>query len=467
MTYPCPPGPKGHLLWGNFGPFRSDSLEFLSHCAREYGDIASFRLGHRRIVLVSHPDLIEQVLVNDNRNFIKHFAFKLLRPTMGNGLLMSEGDFWLRQRRLMQPAFGPRQLETYAGTMVEHTRRMLAGWNDGHVCDVHHEMMALTLAIVAQVLLDVDTSNDVNDVAGAVDLLMVDFNYRFKNPLSWPLWLPTPWNRRIRRAIHGLGEIIQGIIAQRRASNEDRGDLLSMLVHARDELDGKGMTDRQLRDEVMTMFLAGHETTANALTWTWYLLCQHPEIEERLHAEVDQVLGGRLPTAADMPRLPFTERVILESMRLYPPAFVIGREAIEPYTIGDYRLPRGATLLMSQWVVHRDGRWYDEPLRFNPDRWRGTGFQPVHGQDAHATEPAVADRLPKYAYFPFGGGPRGCIGNRFAMLEAVLIVATMAQQVRFKLAEGQKVQPWPAITLRPADGLKATVKRRAVRSPVA
>jgi cytochrome P450 len=444
MPYPCPPGPKGHLLWGNFAPFRSDSLSFLSDCAREYGDIASFRLGGRRIVLLSHPDLIEQVLVTDNRNFTKHFAFKLLRPTLGNGLLMSEGDLWLRQRRLMQPAFAPKRLEAYAETMVEHTMRMLAGWSDGQRCDLHHEMMRLTLAIVAQVLLDVDTSREASHVGESVDLLMVDFNYRFKNPFSWPLWLPTPWNQRVHQSIRRLNDIIHGVIAERRASAEDRGDLLSILVHARDELDGQGMSDQQLRDEVMTMFLAGHETTANALSWTWYLLSQHPQIEERLYAEVSQVLGGRPPTAADMPRLVFTERVILESMRLYPPAFVIGRQAIDEYTLGGYRFPQGATFLMSQWVVHRDGRWYDEPLGFNPDRW----------------EPSLAARLPKYAYFPFGGGPRGCIGNRFAMMEAVLIVATMAQQVRFTLAEGQHVQPWPAITLRPAKGLMATVARR-------
>jgi cytochrome P450 len=448
MMPPSPPGPRAHPLWGHFGPFRSDALGFLVHCAAEYGDMASFRLGRRRIVLVSHPDLIEQVLVTDNRNFTKHFAFKLLRPTMGSGLLMSEGDFWRRQRRLMQPAFAPKRIEGYAGAMVEHTQRMLSSWADGHACDLHQEMLRLALAIVAEVLLDVDVSREVGDVGGAVDLLMVDFNYRFKNPLSWPLWLPTPWNRRVRRTLHGLNEIIQRIIAQRRASGEDRGDLLSMLVQARDELDGQGMSDRQLRDEVMTMFLAGHETTANALSWTWYLLARHPEIEARLHAEIDQVLAGRAPTAADVPRLTYTERVVLEAMRLYPPAFVIGREALSDFTLGGYRLPAGTTLLMSQWVVHRDGRWHDEPLRFNPDRW----------------EPATAERLPKYAYFPFGGGPRGCIGNRFAMLEAVLIVATMAQQARFVLEDDREVHPWPAITLRPAHGLPARVVRRAPRA---
>ncbi len=449
MIHRRPPGPKGHPIWGHFGPFRHDALGFLTRCAAQYGDVASFRLGRRRIALVSHPDLIEQVLVTDNRNFTKHFAFDLLRPTLGNGLLMSEGDLWLRQRRLMQPAFGPRRLDAYAATMVEHTRRMLASWGDGQACDLHHEMLRLALAIVAQVLLDVDTSRAASDVGASVDLLMVDFNYRFKNPFSWPLWLPTPWNLRVKRALGRLNEIIQGIIAQRRASREDRGDLLSMLVQARDELDGQGMSDQQLRDEVITMFLAGHETTANVLSWTWYLLARHPQIEARLHEEVDRVLAGRPPTAADMPKLVQTERVILETMRLYPPAFVIGREAIEECAVGGYRLAAGTTILMSQWVVHRDARWYEEPLCFNPDRWA----------------PEVAERLPKYAYFPFGGGPRICIGNRFAMLEAVLIVATMAQQVRFKLAEGQDVVPWPAITLRPAHGLAATVERRSTQPP--
>ncbi len=444
MTVKHPPGPAGHPLWGHFGPFRHDALGFLTHCAAQYGDMASFRLGRRRIVLVSHPDLIEQVLVTDNRNFTKHFAFDLLRPTLGNGLLISEGDLWLRQRRLMQPAFAPRRLDAYAPAMVEHTQRLLAGWPDGHACDLHHEMMRLALAIVAQVLLDVDTSRDAGDVEAGVDLLMVDFNYRFKNPFSWPLWLPTPWNRRVRQALDRLNQIIHEIIAQRRAAREDRGDLLSMLVQSRDELDGQGMSDRQLRDEVMTMFLAGHETTANLLSWACYLLGRHPDIEARLHDEIDRVLDGRTPTAADVPKLVYTERVILETMRLYPPAFVIGREAISEYTLGGYHLPAGTTILMSQWVVHRDARWHEEPLRFNPDRWA----------------PEVAERLPKYAYFPFGGGPRICIGNRFAMFEAVLIVATMAQQVRFNIEDGREVKPWPAITLRPAHGLPATVERR-------
>ena len=440
-----PPGPRSHPLWGHFGPFRSDALGFLVNCAAEFGDMASFRLGHRRLVLVSHPELIEQVLVTDNRNFTKHFAFDLLRPTMGRGLLMSEGDLWRRQRRLMQPAFAAKRIEGYAGAMVQHTRRMLSSWPNGHACDLHEEMLRLALAIVAEVLLDVDVSREAGDVGGAVDLLMVDFNYRFKNPFSWPLWLPTPWNRRVRATLYGLNEIIQRIIDQHRASGEDHGDLLSMLVQARDELDGQGMTDRQLRDEVMTMFLAGHETTANVLSWTWYLLAHHAEIEARLHTEIDQVLAGRAPTAADAPRLTYTERVVLEAMRLYPPAFVIGREALADFTLGGYRLPAGTTLLMSQWVVHRDARWHDEPLRFNPDRW----------------EPPQAERLPKYAYFPFGGGPRGCIGNRFAMLEAVLITATMAQQARFVLDDDHEVRPWPAITLRPAHGLPAKVARRA------
>ncbi len=444
MPVKRPPGPSGHAIWGHFGPFRHDALGFLADCAAQYGDVARFRLGRRSIVLVSHPDLIEQVLVTDNRNFTKHFAFDLLRPTLGNGLLISEGDLWLRQRRLMQPAFAPRRLEAYATAMVDHTCRLLAGWNDGHACDLHHEMMRLTLAIVAKVLLDMDMRREEGDVGAGVDLLMADFNYRFKNPFSWPLWLPTRWNLRVRQARDRLNQIIQEIVAQRRASREDRGDLLSMLVHARDELDGQGMSDRQLRDEVMTMFLAGHETTANLLSWTWYLLARHPQIEARLHSEIDRVLAGRLPTAVDVPQLVCTERVILETLRLYPPAFVIGREAIGPCTLGGYRLAAGTTILMSQWVVHRDGRWHDEPLRFNPDRWA----------------PEIAERLPKYAYFPFGGGPRICIGNRFAMLEAVLLVATMAQQVRFNFQDGPDVVPWPAITLRPANGLPATVERR-------
>lgn len=439
-----PPGPKGHWLTGNLRDFRRDMLGFYTRLAREYGDVARFRLGPKRLVLVSHPDFIEQVLVTENRNFIKHYALRLLTPTLGNGLLMSEGDFWLRQRRLIQPAFSKQRIESYAGLMVEHSERLLAEYRDGESRDLHADMMRLTLGIVAQALLDVNAADRYREVSDAIDEIMHDFNVRFQTAFPIPFWVPTPANQRVKQAVRRLDAIIHEIIQSRRTEGIDRGDLLSVLVHARDEQDQTGMTDRQLRDEVMTLFLAGHETTANVLSWTWYLLATHPRIEAQLHAELQTVLSGRLPTAADVPRLKFTEQIILESMRLYPPAYAFGREAVRDCEIGGCRIPRGTTVLLAQWVTHRDPRFFDRPDEFDPHRWDGE----------------FAKQIPKYAYFPFGGGPRGCIGNTFAMLEATLIVATMASRFRFSLVPDQPVVPWASVTLRPEHGLPATVHRR-------
>jgi len=419
-------------------------LAFYTRMARDYGDISAFRFGPRKLVLLNHPDLIEHVLLTENRNFTKHFALHLLRPTLGNGLILSEGDFWLRQRRLVQPAFARQRIEAYAPIFVEHAERMLAGWRDGQSRDLHNDMMKLTLGIVAKTLLDVDTGDQADAVSEAADGIMVDFNSRFLSAFPPPFWLPHPRNLALKRHVRRLDAIILKVIGERRAEKCDHGDLLSLLIEARDEGDNTGMTDRQLRDEVMTMFLAGHETTANALSWTWYLLAQHPQAEARLHAELESVLGGRSPTAADVPRLPYTEQVILESMRLYPPAYVIGRQPIHDCAIGGYHVPAGASVLISQWVLHRDPRYFERPEEFDPDRWSD----------------GLIRRQPKYTYLPFGGGPRACIGNSFAMLEAVLAVATVASRFRFQLVPGAPVVPWASITLRPRHGLQVVVQRR-------
>jgi cytochrome P450 len=463
-TARLPPGPRGRWLSGNLLEFRRDMLGFLSETARTYGDLASFRLGPRRVVLASHPDLIEQVLVSDNRNFGKHYALQFLRPVLGNGLLTSEGDLWLRQRRLMQPAFLRQRLEGYGPVMVDRTRRLMAGWHDQAVRDAHADMTHLALQIAAKALLDVEglsekgsdpaeakggqtpfrkASDESQPVGRALDVLMQDFTYRFVNAFPLPRWLPTPWNRRVRKAIGELEAIIYGII-ERRRHEPDRGDLLSVLVRARDQDDGRGMDDRQLRDEVMTMFLAGHETTANALAWTVYLLAQHPEAEARLVEECRSVLDGRDPTPADIPALRYTESVFLESMRLYPPAYIFGRRALRECRLGDYDLPAQTTVLISQWVLHRDGRFFDRPEQFEPERWL-TG---------------LAQRLPRFAYLPFGGGPRGCIGNTFAMMEGVLILATLFPAFGFSLAPGPPVRPRPSVTLRPATGIRVVLRKR-------
>jgi cytochrome P450 len=305
-------------------------------------------------------------------------------------------------------------------------------------------MMRLTLEIVAKTLFDAEISGDTADASVAMETLMRCFVARTGSLVTAPHWVPTPLNLRVERAIRRLEQILVTIIAERRQSGADRGDLLSILLHAQDEESGRRMSDQQLRDEVMTLFMAGHETTANTLAWAWFLLAGHPDVEARLHAELDLVLGGRPPVVADLPRLSFTESVVNETLRVYPTVWMIGREAIEPVELGGYRIPAGTTVFMSQWVVHRDSRWFDEPEVFRPERWEGGLIQRIH----------------RYAYFPFGGGPRICIGNNFALMEATLILATLAQKFRLILAPDAVVTPLPTMTLRPAHGVKVLLSKR-------
>ncbi len=443
-AYRSPPGPKGHWFSGNLPDFRRGRLAFLDDCFQKYGDVVSFRFGPRRMVLLNHPDLVEDVLVTQNRKFIKHFALRLTRLTLGNGLLTSEGDFWLRQRRLAQPAFHRERVASYAGAMVAFAERMLDTWENGQVRDVQEDMMRLTLEIVAKTLFDADIAGDAADASAAMETLLRSFTARVNQLIRFPERWPTPNNLRLRRAIRRLERILFAIIAERRASGEDRGDLLSMLLQAQDEDDGGRMTDHQLRDEAMTLFMAGHETTANTMAWVWFLLANHPEAEARLHAELDEVLGGRSPGFDDLPRLAYTEMVVTEALRLYPTVWLLGREAIEPCEVGGYPIRVGTTLYMSQWVIHRDPRWFDDPREYRPERWAD----------------GLAKRLPRYAYFPFGGGPRICIGNSFAMMEATLLLATIAQRFRLALTPDATVTPLPTMTLRPDGGVKVRLTRR-------
>jgi len=425
--------------------FGRDQLGTMTRWAREYGDLVSARFGPRRVVFANHPDLVEQVLVDQNRKFIKHYRLRQTKRTLGQGLLTSEADFWRSQRKLAQPAFHRERIAAYARLMVEFTERMLQSWADGQVRDVQDDMMRLTLEIVAKTLFDAEIGGETGDARSAMETLMRSFIARTGSLVNPPHWLPTPLNLRVERAIRRLERILVNIIAQRRQSGEDRGDLLSMLLHAQDEDSGRQMSDRQLRDEVMTLFMAGHETTANTLAWTWFLLAGHPDAEARLHAELDCVLGGRPPVVADLPRLSYTESVVNETLRVYPTVWVIGREAIEPVELGGYPIPAGTTVFMPQWVIHRDSRWYDDPEVFRPERWEGGLIQRIH----------------RYAYFPFGGGPRICIGNNFAQMEAILILATIAQKFRIKLAPDAVVEPLATITLRPARGVKVILEKRS------
>ena len=436
-----PPGPPASRA-GSFKNYSRDPMAFLTAISREYGDIVTMSFYKFRVYYVSHPDYIEEVLVNQARKFIKGRILRANKGLFGNGLLTSEGDFWLRQRRLAQPAFHRARIAAYGETMVRFTERLIAGWRDGETRDIHAEMMRLTLQIVAKTLFDAEVDGDAQQVGHALEAIM-EFNSDFRRLILTPSWLPTLRNLRAALAIRRLNKIIYRIIDRRRAAGGDPGDLLSMLLHAQDE-DGSRMTDRQLRDEVITLFLAGHETTALALSWTWWLLAQNPQAEAKLHGELDAVLAGRSPTLEDLPKLRYTDHVISESMRLYPPAWGMARVAIEDAEIGGYRIPKGSGVSLSQWVVHRDSRWFEAPEEFHPERWEGD----------------LLKRLPRFAYFPFGGGPRKCIGNTFALMEAALLLATIAQKFRVRLVPNQQVEPVASITLRPRHGIRVTLEAR-------
>lgn len=402
--------------------------------------MVGLRFGPRRIYLLTDPAAIEEVLVGQARNFTKHFALRMNPALLGNGLLTSEGDFWLRQRRLIQPAFSAGRLAAYAPAMVAAAERLIERWQPGEERDLHAEMKHLTLDVTAEALFGADVTGDARDVNAALQVMQDNFVARFGSLLRPPSWLPTPRNLRFRRAVARLDAIVYDFIRQRRAGGKDRGDLLSILLRARDEDTGGQMTDKQVRDEAMTLFLAGHETTALALTWTWYLLSEHPRVEERLAEEARTVLGQGPATAEHAARLPYATQVVQESMRLYPPVYTFGREAVRDCVLCGFHVPRRTTILMSTWVVHRDARWYDEPEAFRPERW----------QDL---------KIPKFAYFPFGGGPRLCIGNTFAMMEMVLVLARVARDFRIRVRDAKAVRPEAIFTLRP-NGIRAVLESR-------
>ncbi|MDP9362486.1 MAG: cytochrome P450, partial [Acidobacteriota bacterium] len=403
-----------------------------------------FSVGRQQIFLFNHPDLIRELLVSQHRSFHKSRVLQRSKIIFGEGLLTSEEEIHKRQRRLVQPAFHRERIARYAEVMIDRAARVRECWRDGEVLDIHHEMMGLTLSVVAKTLFDADVDEDADEIGRALTSL-VDLFPTLMNPLANLLRkLPLPRTMRFRRALERLDRTVYAIIDERRKSRDDRGDLLSMLLLALDEEgDGGGMTDRQLRDEAMTLFLAGHETTANALAWTWYLLAKNPTVLDALHRELDAVLGDRPPVPADYIRLPYTEMVVAESMRMFPPAWAVSRLAVEDVMIGEWLVPRGAVVVASQAVTHRDPRWWPDPDRFDPLRF---------------TAEAKTAR-PKLAYFPFGAGPRICIGEGFAWMEAVLILATLAQRWRLELIS-RDVQPQASITLRPKGGIRMRAGRR-------
>jgi cytochrome P450 len=437
-----PPGPVGSFFGGNIAEFRNDRLGAFTRWDREFGDIVRVRLGPFRAYALNHPDFIESVLIHNARNFRKHYALRMNSLLLGQGLLTSDGDFWLRQRRLAQPAFQKSRIASYGPEMVAFTARLLGSWKADEQRDLHTEFTRLTLEITAQTLFGADIGRDAAEVGEALTHALESFEKRVSRWFNVPLWVPTRSNLRLRRAVKRLDRIVYGFIAERRNSGQQRNDLLSLLLNARDEGDGTGMTDKQLRDEMMTLFLAGHETTALALTWTCYLLSINPDCEAKLRDELRGVLGGRPPTVADLPKLRYTEWVCHESMRVYCPVYAVGREAISDCEIGGYPIKARSTLFLSQWVMHRHPKYWTEPERFHPERW-ANDF--IH-------------RVPRGLYFPFAVGLRMCIGNHFALQEMALVLATIYQKHRFEVVPGHPIVPWPSMTLRPKHGMLVTVR---------
>jgi cytochrome P450 len=439
-----PPGPKNRPLVGQLPAFRRDAPGFLLHTARQFGDVAFFRLGPRQIYLLNHPDLIKDVLVTRQHDFMKSHMLQRAKTLLGEGLLTSEPPLHTRQRRLAQPAFHRQRLAAYARTMSEYAARARERWHDGDVLDIDQEMMRLTLAIVAKTLFNSDVEAEAPEIGRALTEVLYLFRMVMLPFSEFLERLPVPSTRRFQRAKARLDQTIYRMISDRRALHEDTGDLLSMLLLAQDEAGTGGMTDQQVHDEALTIFLAGHETTSVALTWTWYLLSQHPEVEAKLHRELDTVLEGRSPQMDDLPQLRYAEMVLSESMRLYPPAWAIGRMALKPYEADGYAIAPGSVVMMSPYVTHRDARWYPDPTRFDPERW----------------QPEEKAKRPKFSYFPFGGGARVCIGESFAWMEGILLLAAIAQCWRFELVPGHPVGYRALITLRTRHGMKMVARAR-------
>jgi len=442
------PGPRGWPLLGSLPDVGRDPIGYYEAARRQHGDVVRFRSnGKNSWHYLAHPDDIEYILQSNWRNYAKGFFFSArLKLLTGDGLFTSEGDFWLRQRRLTQPAFHRQRLDEWAKITTDATEVLLRDWQplakSGEAFDVTTEMMRLTLQVVGRTLFSTDLGAEAEKIYGALTIALDHISYRMFHPLSPPENIPTPRNRRFRNARQVLDDVSLAMIRERRAQGTDTGDLLSMLLLARDEDTGEGMDDRQLRDEIMTILMAGHETTAVALSWAWWLLSENPEVWERLQAELDTALSGRTPGIQDVPNLPYTRMIIQEAMRVYPPIWAMTRQAVEDDTIRGYHIKAGSTIIVMQYITHRHPEFWPNPERFDPENFA----------------PEVANSRPRFAYFPFGGGPRGCLGNNFAMMEAQLILAMIAQRHKLVPVKGQQVVPEPSITLRPRNGIMMTLK---------
>lgn len=431
-----PPGPRGQPLLGSLPAMNRDILAFFRDAVAGYGDVVGFSGLRMPFCLLAHPDYIEQVLVRDNDRFVKSFDYRVLSFVLGQGLLTSEGDVWRTQRRLAQPIFHADRVKSCVPVFLECTSAAVAELRQQTQVDIHDEMMRLALRIVSNSLFHSVLEEDVLTVRHALDSLTDAFE-----GFPFPLWLPFPKHVRLWGRLRRLNRLMFRMIEQRRSAPTGAHDLLDRLLAARDE-QGRQMSDRQLRDELLTVFLAGHETTAIAMSFALWLIARHPAVEQRLRQEWSDVLGQRAVAADDVPKLPWTKAVLNEAMRLYPPAWVVGREARDDYSIGGYTLPRGTTIFLSQYLTHRDPRFFDHPEEFRPQRWL---------DESEVTHP-------RYAYFPFGAGPRSCIGAGFAMLEMTCLLPTLLRGVRFEAVDTSEIDVIPAITLRPRHGIRLKVR---------
>ena len=440
-----PPGPKGLPVVGSLYEYFKDILGFLTNISADYGDVVYYKLGSRKMYLLNNPEDIKDVIVTNNRNFEKSRALKRSKIILGEGLLTNEGEAHIKNRRTIQPLFHHKKIKTYGDVMAEYSSRVGDDWKNGTVVDIHKEMMKLTLFIVSKTIFDSDMESESDEIGQCLTDLVTLFPVMIFPYSEYLDNLPLPANKKFFAARDKLDSIIYKLIEERRANPGNNIDLLSMLLEAQDEeAGGQRMSNEQVRDEAMTLFLAGQESTANSLVWTWYLISSHPEVERKVYEEADSVLGGSLPTLDDLEKLTYIQNVFKEALRLYPPAWALARHVKEDYEVGGYTIPAGADIFISQYVVHRDPRLYIEPERFIPERW----------------ESEETKNLPRFAYFPFGGGPRRCIGEPFAWMEGVIIIATIASKWKMRLVPHQKVEPEPLITIRPKDGLKVILERR-------
>ena len=440
------PGPRNLPFLGVVPMIRRDALGYLTHLAAEYGDLVHFRLLHRPAFLLAHPDLIREVLVTQQHKFTKTPTYQRMKRLLGNGLLTSDGDTHKRHRRLLQPAFNRESMPAYCRVMTRYAARASHRLVAGGVIDIDQEMRALTLAVIVRALFGADVESEAQELGASLSRLEGTFSMAALPFARLLRKLPLPRNRRANDLLTRVRESIDGQIREHRNLAQNAEDLVSTLLSLRYD-DGAALSDEELRDEILTLFAAGYTTTSLALTWTWYLLARHPEAEERMHREIDTVIGRREPGMDDLSRLAYTANVVAESMRLFPPLWMLGRMAREDLNLGGYHIPAGSICLVSQWVTHHDARYFPDPKRFDPDRWN----------------PELRDARPKFSYFPFGAGARVCIGDRFAQAEIVLVLATLAQKWKFRLAEpepGGIIQPKPKITLRPGTPVRMRVIER-------